>query len=239
MGPDALPFLLDSLEDDIPTKLPPTPTTVFSGRRMPGRHSEANPVNPIERSFWLPRRAQGDAGRQVINSYTVKVGDVCLSAIEQIVGRSYSGNEIQLTASITDTNSTPSRDMRERMRTVWRTKDSASRLFEWLLIDFATHAISGRGIGEESWIQTNAALRLLYYFPKESSSLVAARLQSLDVQLPTYRGNWVSRDEINGVQTFALLREILWCKEPAIQKALDDIAERSDDPDIQKLLSVR
>jgi HEAT repeat protein len=239
MGPVALPVLLDALEDDTPTRLPPTATVVHSERRMPGAQTESNPVNPFEGHIWLQKRGQGDLGRQVINSYRVKVGDVCLAAIRQIVGRDYSAVDDELTTSIADRSSPGSREMRERMRALWAGKNPASRLFDSLLIDFATYAISARGVREESWIQTNAAMRLLYYFPKESNSLVAARLQTLDVRLPRKRANWVSRDELNGVQTSTLIRGVLWCKEPAIQKALADIADRSDDPDIKKLLSVR
>ncbi|CAN5293188.1 hypothetical protein BH10PLA2_BH10PLA2_07920 [soil metagenome] len=241
LGPVALPFLLESLGLNTPTNLPPTPTIIESGGSRLRTWTDINPVNPLEERDPPPVPQQWSSPTHVIESHAIKVGDICFAAIEQIVGREFLFEGRALPCSIADGSSIASRKMRERLRGLWGGENPSSRLFESLLADFSTRGISQKGIQEESWIQTNAATRLLYYFPRESAELIATRLEALDVQLPhnLFSTSGVSRDEINGVQTFSFIRAVAWCKEPVVQKSLRDIAALTNDSSIQLLLSER
>src|SRR5581483_2209342 len=72
------------------------------------------------------------------------------------------------------------------VRAMWGGKDPAKKLFDSLRADYATEGIpNGNGLphgwSTASRLQEGAALRLLYYFPKESAPLIAARLEKLYV----------------------------------------------------------
>jgi HEAT repeat protein len=239
LGPVALPDLLEALDSSTPTNLPPTPTIVNSRGFWERKRTDQNPVNPVEEHNSPPQPHAIGLPPQIIESYTPKLGDLCLAAIEQIVGRKYLIGGRELPGSIADSESPASRKLRDRVRKLWAVENPETRMFESLLADFSTRGISHKGVGDDSWIQTNAAMRLLYYFPHESDELVASRLQALDVQKAIYRPSGVSRDEINGVQTVSFISAVAWCKKPAVLKSLRDIAARTDDPGIQQLLSER
>jgi hypothetical protein len=73
-----------------------------------------------------------------------------------------------------------SKELRERVCALWSSKDPAKKLLDSLLLDYATEGrFNGKsldGWDEESNYQIEAAVRLLYYFPKETAPLIAARL---------------------------------------------------------------
>ena len=81
-------------------------------------------------------------------------------------------------------------------------------------------------------------MRLLNYFPKETESLIAARLKSLNVRPPKDGNGWMLNEVKNGVRTIDFIQAVAWCKLPAIQEALADIAKRTDDPDIKAAATV-
>ena len=81
-----------------------------------------------------------------------------------------------------------------------------------------------------------ATIRLLYYFPEEAAPLIAARLKSLDVSVATSDQS-MQRDVKNRVATVAFIEAVTWCQATAIREALADIAKRTDDPQIKKLLT--
>ncbi len=89
MGPAALPFLLDALDDKTPTKM----TVQHEGDFGAMEHAAElymNPVNPAEAATCKVRaRERRDDDSNYVKEYTLKVGDVCFVAIGQIVGRSY------------------------------------------------------------------------------------------------------------------------------------------------------
>src|SRR5262249_40746055 len=95
------------------------------------------------------------------------------------------------------------------------------------------------GLREASILQIGAAMRLLYYFPRETAPLIAQRLRSLDVSNGSESDAWLKREERNHVHTDWFIKAVSWCKAPAIQKALDEIAKRTDDPEIKKVLAGR
>src|SRR5262249_9262515 len=121
--------------------------------------------------------------------------------------------------------------------------DSRKKLFDSLLLDYATVGkFNGKdadaGLHEGSEFQSEAAMRLLYYFPKETAPMIAARLRSFDVQEPD-DDNRVKREVKNGVRADEFIKAVAWCTEPEIQKALDYIAKRTDDELIKKALKNR
>ena len=114
-------------------------------------------------------------------------------AIGQIVGRGYQAVRYQPTACIVINSPTEDQELRKQVRAIWESKDPRQRLFESLLTDYATVADYVDGESFDIWgmagdLQCEAAMRLLYYFPKESAPLIAKRLRDLRVQNVSRRG---------------------------------------------------
>jgi hypothetical protein len=263
LGPDALPFLLEALDNATPTKL-----KINCRGALAVLHGMGVGGNPLNRREWRalsappspkeededveeddpdPWKAMDilkDFGKKPASGhYTVKVGDVCFVAIGQIVGRHYQAVRYQPTAIIVINSPVENRDMRERVRAVWSGKDPAKRLLDSLLVDYATEGLfngsSLDGWDEGSERQIEAALRLLYYFPREAAPLVAARLRSLDVRSPEGQDGHMLREVKNGVRTADFIKAVAWCKAPAIREALAELARRTDDPEIKEVLLPR
>src|SRR5690242_19434020 len=101
MGPDSLPFLLDALDDKTPTKMRSRRRDSPIGLVM-GLTNElcGNPANPVEARVlgpdvvWVWEKSRSS---KRLDSYTVKVGDLCLVAIGEIVGRGYHAARFQPT----------------------------------------------------------------------------------------------------------------------------------------------
>ena len=74
LGPKSMPLLLDSLDDNTPTKLKVDHSGGFGGMWF-GREIWGNPANQIESKIIgrLPKSEE-----KHIEKYTVKVGDICL-----------------------------------------------------------------------------------------------------------------------------------------------------------------
>jgi len=105
-----------------------------------------------------------------------------------------------------------------------------------------------QGPSLDSWslgshLQIQAAMRLLYYYPKESSSLITERLAKLDVKRTSARGKGspgtdaesdarVRREVANGVRTDEFIKAVAWCPEPKIHEAVRTIFTTTDDIDI-------
>src|SRR5262249_19768158 len=88
IGPDALPFLLEALEDERPTKRRWARADGSPGFRD---RLTGNLLNPLERRILSEKPAReddGDLGRPK-RLYALTIGDVCFVAIGQIVGRPY------------------------------------------------------------------------------------------------------------------------------------------------------
>jgi hypothetical protein len=247
MGPDSLPFLLGALGDRTPTKLRLDHEGGFGAMYL-ANELRGNPVNPLEaRVLGLPRK-RGERRREgAIQTYTVKVGDVCLVAIGQIVGRRYQAVRYQPTACIVVNSPTRDAELRKQVLAIWSSRDSARRLFDSLLLDYATEGKWKEGESFNPWdvgsnLQVAAAMRLLYYFPKETAALIARRLERLRVErIGPEKGPrdtdkemeaWMRREVANGARTEELVRAVSWCAEPAVRKAVRSIFERTGDLDI-------
>jgi hypothetical protein len=104
------------------------------------------------------------------------------------------------------------------VRAAWASKDPAQKLFDSLLIDYATEGSFG------GHLQCGAATRLLYYFPKESAKLVAQRLEKLDVG----NGDYMRRAVANGVRAEVFLEAVAWCEEPEVRSAAAGVFRRAE-----------
>ena len=239
-GPVALPFLLAAVDDPTPTQLRVSDS--FGTLIVGGAEVNSNPVNPFETRAIGKREESTDpdfeGGFQ--KRYTVKVGDICFVAIGQIVGRPYEAVKYVPTGIVVVNSTTSFPDATKQLRAIWASKEPTKLLLDSLLIDYATEGIfNGKtlaGWSEGSRYQIEATIRLLYYFPEETAPLIAARLKSLDVSVATSDAS-MQRDVKNRVATVAFIEAVSWCQAATIREALADIAKRSDDPQIKKLLT--
>ena len=233
LGPDALPFLLDSLDDQTPTKIKITHSGGF-GAMWHAAELPLNPVNPAEKAIYKARTGKSQK-ENFSESYTIKVGDVCFVAIGQIVGRGYQAVRYQPTACIV--LNCPAQDPKlcAQVRAIWKAKDPRANLFDSLRADYATEGIfNGKSLDGWGWgsdFQCGAAMRLLFYFPEESATLVAGRLDKLDVGKDQELDSFMRRCVANGVRSDDFIKSVAWSKEPAIRAALVGVFKRAEDVD--------
>jgi hypothetical protein len=244
IGPEALPFLLEALEDTTPTKLTVKRFGAFVGGLGFENELDGNPLNRLEQRALAQKQqqdtAEDDWYAELPELYTVKVGDVCFVAVGQIVGRDYLAVHYVPTLSIVVYSPTRDKYLREQVRAIWSDPNPAKKVLESLLTDYATEGIyNGKtmnGWDQGSRFQVRAATRLLYYYPREAAPFIAARLRSFDVK----KAADLDRREVkNGVRTDEFIKAISWSAAPEIQDALADIAKRTDDPDIKAALPQR
>lgn len=234
-GPKALPFLLAALDDNTKTKLKMEHGGGFGGMTFENEMS-GNPVNAREQLV-LAGKAEGHERTQHVNEYTVTVGDVCFVAIGQIVGRWYNAVRYQPTNNIILSSPAHDAKLREMVRAIWASDDAGQTLLDSLLLDYATegifngHSLDGWDVGGR--LQSTAAMRLLYYYPKESAGFIAQRIDKLDLT-PTEPdkddlGLYMKQCVANGVRADGFIEAIAWCDEPAILAALSRAFERAGD----------
>ena len=109
-GPNALPYLLNSLDDKTPTKL----TIEHSGGFG---------------SMWY----DGDDGtRNSITEYTVTVGDLCYVIIGQITNRPYVAVRYQPTACIVIHSPSQDNKLADEIRKRWNSSEPVQMLWESL-----------------------------------------------------------------------------------------------------------
>jgi hypothetical protein len=246
-GPDALPLLLASLGDKTPTRLKVVHESAI-GAMWFANELRGNPVNPTEAKVFAQRDPPPPFGEEkTVHSYTVKVGDICFVAVGQIVGRGYQAVRYQPTACIVINSPTADKKLREQVRSIWSGKDPARHLFDSLLLDYSTVGNYKEGDSFDEWgvgsdLQIAAAMRLLYYFPKETAPMIARRLRGLRVQRTgpaagSYHTDaemtaWKRREVANGARTDQLVKAVAWCKEPAVRAEVRSVFKRTGDVDI-------
>ena len=248
LGPRALPFLLASLDNHTPTKLTVEHRTTFGGMSY-DRELDWNPVNESE-SNMIRSLPNGQFPHDGIKKYTLKIGDVCFVAIGQIVGRDYEAVRYQPTACIVVNSVTHDAQLRDAVRTLWSSDNAEQTLFDSLLRDYSTEGVvNGRSL--DGWdigssLQVSAALRLVYYYPRDSASLIAGRLRTLrvervgpgrdqqsnDQELEAY----MKREVANGVRAGEFVAAVAWSDEPAVRAALDDVATKATDTDVLRAI---
>ena len=234
LGPAALPFLLDSLDDKTPTKIVVKHSGEF-GIMWHAAELPVNPVNPAEEAVYQARAGKPQDEEKHVESYTVKIGDVCFVAIGQIVGRGYQAVRYQPTACIVLNSPVHDPKLCADVRAIWKAKDSRRKLFDSLLTDFATEGVfngkslDGWYLGSE--LQCGAALRLLYYFEKEASPLVVGRLDKLDVGKDRELDSFMRRCVANGVRADDFVKAVAWSKSLTVRASLVALFKRAEDVD--------
>ncbi len=240
IGPDALPFLLSALDDRTPTQMKfhcAPGSQCFVGGYMP----EGNPLNMKEMNALNLKQGEKEDEDDDLLLYKVKVGDVCFVAIGQIVNRPYAAVHY-IPSGIVGINSvSQSRFTQEQLRAAWGGPDPAKVLMNSLLTDFATEGVcsdgSFQGLGDGTEYQTEAAVRLMYYFPDDAGPLIAARLKGLDVSNPVDHDAWIQREIHNRVGTDEFIKALNWVKTGPVRDALAEIARRTNDPVIRRALT--
>lgn len=251
LGPAALPALLSHLDDGTPTKLKIDHGFGF-GVMAFANELRGNPVSKREQAVLQSARENEDDtfNREHLNSYVVKIGDVCLVAIGQITARRYQAVRYQPTACIVLNSPTHDAELCAQVRAMWKSDNLRQALFDSLLLDYSTQgkfngeSLDGWDIG--SSLQIEAAIRLLYYFPTESAPLIADRIDHLDVSRTgppsaeqaseSELDSFIKREVANGVRTHEFISAIIWSKHPAIVAAIKRVADRTNDQDIVELV---
>jgi HEAT repeat protein len=211
IGPAAIPFLLQGLENKTPTKMRLHHDFTMGGMcfsaELPG-----NPVNRAEKPFVSERDdcCSWFEESETPEAYTVKVGDVCFVVLGQIVGRKYLAVRPQPTAFIFLNSPVRDKNLRGRILSIWSSQDPNLRLLDSLLQDLYTEGdFNGKPLLLQ-WaayqFQCDAMRRLLYYFPTEACDLVASHLHKVHLK------DKFSKDEF--------LKSVSWCKEPKIQRVV-------------------
>lgn len=235
-GPRALPFLLEALEDKTPTKLKMSrENSMFTVMELANELS-GNPTNSIEQKAIasLPKHEWDGSS---LDGYTVKVGDVCFVIIGQIVGRSYLAVRYQPSAIIIINSPVQKKELAKAVRDIWSSTNAAQHLFDSLLFDYSTEGVFN-GESLDGWsiasdLQCQAAMRMLYYFPKETSQLLAERLARLDVRKPPEdRAHWMDSYLTNGVRVDDFVKAAAWSDEPATRREILNIFKRTTDMEI-------
>lgn len=132
LGPDALPFLLAALDDRTPTGIVVTSDGFIGGMTF-ADELWLNTAIPAEAAVQASRPVRrAPTSDKHIASYTVTIGDVCLVAIGQIVGRAYSVVRYQPTAIIVINSPTRDKDLRSVVK--WTPKFGPGAK-----VEFASH----------------------------------------------------------------------------------------------------
>jgi hypothetical protein len=238
IGPDAMPYLLESLEDASPTGvviqaqlLPMFPQKIPTPGGMAfDEVLQGNPANPTERFVLnLNRDTYADSIRPKhevplaaeMESYRLKVGDICMSIIGEIVGRDY--DCLRKGGGILVCSPVHRKMIRNRIRRIWKSENSRQKVLESLLMDFSTRGLTQTGVLDE-WdygndFQIQSVVRLLHYFPDVATPLVAQRLKGLRVS-----DDYIEDCLFNGIRIENLIDAVAWSRQEAIRTALLRIA---------------
>ncbi|MDB6024860.1 MAG: hypothetical protein JWM68_1083 [Verrucomicrobiales bacterium] len=243
LGPEALPYLLESLEDKTATKLVIQHEQHF-GAMWFANELCGNPANALEQRVIGTNEPPPFGSGSTISSYTVKVGDICFVIIGEIVGREYEAVRYQPTSCVIINSPTHDPKLAGQVRAIWSNRDSRQHLLDSLLLDYSSEggfngkSLDGWDVG--SSLQCSAATRLLFYFPEFTTKLVADRLSKLDVHLCDDQktpDESMMREVKNGVRTENFLKAVAWCEEPVIRLQLKNIFQRTLDPELLPILS--
>ena len=174
LGPRALPFLLEALDDDRKTGLAVNAEDLF-GVMWHAKEAFGNKLSPHEKRALVAHPGIHSSplyiSEERADQHEVTVADVCFVAIGQITNRPYQAMRYQPSGHAVINSPTASPELTAYLRDIWSLSGHEEKLFRWLLLDFHT-----RGTGSEE-LQVGAAQRLLYYFPGESIELICARIR--------------------------------------------------------------
>jgi hypothetical protein len=240
LGPIALPFLLDSLDDRTPTKIKLEHGSAM-GAMWFDQEMSGNPLNPVEAEALRlgdDKRRRVTPQERYTDEFTVKVGDICFVAIGQITGRSYQAVRYQPTACIVLNSPTHDTELARKVRQIWRSESPREHLLQSLLRDYCSIGKHEAGDSLDVWgvgsrLQCSAVLRLLYYYPDETGQMIAERLKSLDTR-NTDDGqlDFSGREVKNGARTKDFVHAVSWSRLPVVRAAATDVFRTTTDEEI-------
>jgi hypothetical protein len=245
IGPEALPYLLGSLDDQTPTDIviPAVETQgAIAGGMAFDEILHGNPANPTERFTLNLNRFPYSASIRPKNSlavapemesYRIKIGDVCLIVIGQIVGREYECLTSPHVKSLGVLVCSPvhRKTIRNRIRKIWESKHPRQKLLESLVMDFSTRGLLQMDsldywdIGND--FQIESTKRLLYYYPDIAVPLIVKRINNLQVS-----DDFFDDCVRNGLRPDVFVDAIAWSTNGEIKAALSDLAPKAKENDL-------
>jgi hypothetical protein len=165
-GADAIPVLVEHLDDDRKTKIPPLQGTEwisYADEYDYNRRTQKTPPSDVNREIFAEK---GPA------SHTPTVGDLCFVALGQIVNRRFNATRYQPSGGLVVSSPTYSTRLRSVVRADYA-DFTADKHRQMLIQDFKGPDFEDRRIG--------AYLRLTLYYPEEVERLVIEQLRA-----PTY-----------------------------------------------------
>jgi hypothetical protein len=154
--------------------------------------------------------------------YTVTVGDVCFVITGMICNRPYQAVRYQPTTCVLITSPVRSSDIAEAVRGIWSASDPRAKLLGSLREDLAS-------TNTPDLLQPGAAMRLLYYYPRQGADAVLERLSKLDARPNETPSERLKR---HGISAAGFVRSIAWTSDPTIQAAVRKLSDEWRDPDM-------
>jgi hypothetical protein len=249
MGPVALPYLLASLQDNTPTEIViqavETQGAIAGGMAF-DEILHGNPANPTEQfvlrlnRFPYSKSIRPKDRFEVapeMESYRIKIGDVCFIIIGQIVGRDYDCLSSPHVKSLGVLVCSPvhREALRKRIRTIWSSKNPRQKVLESLVLDFSTRGVLQMdsldywGIGSD--FQIEATKRLLYYYPDIAVPLITERIKGLEAT-----DDFFDDCVRNGIRSDDFVDSMAWSRNEKIRSALSELAKRAKDRDLLRAL---
>ena len=231
LGPDAMPFLLEHLDDATPTKYHVEHDGSF-GAMWCSAEVDVNVAYPdegkaVESVFRGPRpncnSVEFDSPR--VHEHTATIGDCCFVILGQITNRRYEAVRYQPTACVVVNSPTTDPRIALAVRAQWAGRALRSALAERLLDDLYTTCgvvDDGGQYEAEGERQSGAASRLLTWYADAAEVTVLARLESLRA---------AGRDApADGYRAFEpLVRALAGVKRPKVERAVRRIAYETED----------
>jgi hypothetical protein len=249
IGPDALPYLLNALDNDSRTDI--VIECVENRGSIAGGMAfdvwtHGNPANPTEnRILQLNRNGYSPSIRhkdefslpEDLESYRVKVGDVAYVIIGQIVGRNYIclGRPHFKSLGVLVVSPVRSKKLRKQIQNIWKTENTKQKLLESLLLDFSTRGIlqwdslDFWSIGND--FQIESTKRLLYYYPDVAVPLLVQRIEQLQAS-----DDSMADCVHNGLRSEEFVDSIAWSNNETIKKALAKLAKNAKENDLIRSL---
>ncbi|HUE74698.1 MAG TPA: hypothetical protein VMP01_27770 [Pirellulaceae bacterium] len=241
IGPDALPYLLKALDDDTPTDIViqavKTEGAIAGGMAF-DEAMYGNPANPTEAFVLRLNRFPYSASIRPkderfsvapeMESYRIKVGDVCFIVLGQIVSRQYDCLDSPHVKSSAKLVCSPvhRKALRKQLASIWKSQHPRQKVLESLIVDFSTRGVLQMNsldywdIGND--FQIEATKRLLYYYPDVAVPLLVDRIKNLQTSDDNF-------DDCikNGLRSDNFVDAIAWSKNGEIKSALADLGRRA------------
>jgi ankyrin repeat protein len=164
LGAQAVPALLDHLDDDRKTKIV-IQNNLFGFFRISQDEGEKAEDEDA--------KGKGKAPFGAPKQYTLRVGDLCYVALGQIVNRNYTAVEYIPSGNVMITSVPHSKTLRADLKKQWSGLTEKKHL-ESLVKDLNSKKANG---DDDDGARVGASLRLAYYFPKEYEPIAVQQLK--------------------------------------------------------------